>query len=360
MKPFFNFYFFNLFFILLFLPINAHDKWIVVTTIHYPTPALEKLSQLPGWRLVVVADKKTPHDWHLDNCDFLSVEMQEKLNFNIIKHLPWNHYSRKNIGYLYAIKNGARIIYETDDDTQLDTGNIFYLPEYISGLLVTSNYHLFNPHAYFGQPSTWPRGYPLSAILKSHDYTYQKYHQIFVPIQQALVNLDPDVDAIFRLTHRENTFFDSAKPPISLANSTFCPFNTQNTIFHYAAFWGLLIPIKVPFRVSDIWRSYWVQRIIHDIDGHLCFLPATTTQYRNEHDLMKDFIDEYDLYTKAGDFVSFLASWHGKGVLLSERMLNLMTNLVNAEFFAADEVALLKAWIADLEYCGYHMPKPIV
>ena len=29
---------------------------------------------------------------------------------------PYNHYARKNIGYLYAIQQGADIIYDTDDD----------------------------------------------------------------------------------------------------------------------------------------------------------------------------------------------------------------------------------------------------
>ncbi|MBX9703355.1 MAG: hypothetical protein K2X39_04300, partial [Silvanigrellaceae bacterium] len=57
------------------------DKWIVVTTINYPTAALKKLAKLPDWRLVVVGDKKTPKDWHLDNCVFLDVEMQAKLPY---------------------------------------------------------------------------------------------------------------------------------------------------------------------------------------------------------------------------------------------------------------------------------------
>ena len=37
----------------LFLFNQQHDKWIVVTTIQYPTPALEKLANIDGWHLVV-------------------------------------------------------------------------------------------------------------------------------------------------------------------------------------------------------------------------------------------------------------------------------------------------------------------
>ena len=91
----------------------AGEKWIVVTTINYPTPQLRKLAEIPGWHLVVVGDKKTPEDWHLENCEYLSPSRQLELGYELAKALPWNHYARKNIGYLYAIERGAKIIYDT-------------------------------------------------------------------------------------------------------------------------------------------------------------------------------------------------------------------------------------------------------
>ena len=36
-------------------------KYIVTTTIQPPTEATIKYSQMEGWQLVVVGDKKTPH-----------------------------------------------------------------------------------------------------------------------------------------------------------------------------------------------------------------------------------------------------------------------------------------------------------
>ena len=41
----------------------SHDKWIVLTTIQYPTTQIRELSKLTEWKIVVVADKKTPLDW---------------------------------------------------------------------------------------------------------------------------------------------------------------------------------------------------------------------------------------------------------------------------------------------------------
>jgi len=44
-------------------PTVRADKWIVVTTIRSPTDAVRALAQQPGWKVVVVGDKKTPRMW---------------------------------------------------------------------------------------------------------------------------------------------------------------------------------------------------------------------------------------------------------------------------------------------------------
>ena len=166
---------------------NKHEKWIVVTTINYPTNALKKLASLNDWHLVVVADKKTPLDWHLDNCKFLSVEKQKKLNYSIIDILPWNHYARKNIGYLYAIEHGAKIIYETDDDNMLSDNTISYLKEITPIALYQADAPVVNPYAHFGQPTVWPRGYPLEYVLsKNNGDIRQSLRQIIIFIDSFI------------------------------------------------------------------------------------------------------------------------------------------------------------------------------
>ena len=42
---------------------TMHDRWIVVTSIFGPNDDIAKLAKIPGWRLLVVGDKKTPKDW---------------------------------------------------------------------------------------------------------------------------------------------------------------------------------------------------------------------------------------------------------------------------------------------------------
>ncbi len=42
---------------------TIHEKWIIVTSISLPTEQVKKLSTIEGWKLIVVADLKTPEDW---------------------------------------------------------------------------------------------------------------------------------------------------------------------------------------------------------------------------------------------------------------------------------------------------------
>lgn len=333
-----------------------YEKCIVITTIQHPTPQLKQLASLEGWRLIVVADKKTPLDWHLENCDFLSVEAQEKLAYNIIPLLPWNHYSRKNIGYLFAIERGASTIYDTDDDNTIIGNMITHLPVVSMITEYKTNSCYANPYEHFGKPLMWPRGYPLQAITQA--CTIKKsISQQYIPIQQGLVNNEPDLDALFRLTNPHHKIEFNHECPISLPRNVMAPFNSQNTIFHKDAFWALILPITTSFRVCDIWRGYWAQRILWDINAHLCFLPPTARQDRNNHSLIKDFEDEIDLYLKAEKLIDNLCAWQSKKTTLEETILELMDALIEKKFFQIKEYTFTAAWLHDLKMLGYTFPK---
>jgi hypothetical protein len=330
-------------------------KWIVVTTINYPSPALKKLAALKDWHLVVVGDEKTPKDWKLDNCVFLSIEDQRSLDYEIIKHLPKNHYSRKNIGYLFAISRGAEVIYETDDDNELIDGIVTLSAEDDLVEISAPGKSAVNVLAYFGQPSVWPRGFPLEHVADSQNYQTKTLSKQRCGVIQGLVDKDPDVDAIFRLTQHREVYFDK-KAPAVLPKDVFCPFNTQNTVFSRDAFWGLLIPTTTSFRVCDIWRSYIVQRLLWDADLRLCFTSPTAIQERNQHNLLRDFEDEQDLYLKSGRLIQFLLNWKSEGSNLSDSMIHLTRALVNAGFLGKAEITMLQAWISDLTKLGYRFP----
>jgi len=340
---------------------ETNDKWIVITSINYPTDAIKVFAAQDGWKTVVVGDTKTPSDWSYPNCTFLSVETQKELGYQINAYIPYKSYARKNIGYMYAVQHGAKIIYESDDDNipshglkliEENSQIVSYVPE--------ENRYAVNVYAHFGKPDVWPRGYPLRVINPGKDTEPAKAvkSKKLVPIQQGLANYDPDVDAIFRLTRPLKIYFTDSEP-ISLPPGLMCPWNSQNTLFYSAAFWGTLIPITTSFRVCDIWRSYWVQRILWDIGGELAFLPPSVEQIRNAHDYLLDFEDELDLYLKAEDLIKFLLEWKSEKPTIEERILDLAKAMVDKNFWKAGDAYLVKAWLEDLIAVGFKFPAPV-
>ncbi|MGB7978590.1 MAG: STELLO glycosyltransferase family protein [Chlamydiales bacterium] len=325
-------------------PLFSMEQWIVVTTIQYPTPALCKLAQIPGWQLVVVGDKKTPPDWHLDGCIYLSPERQLALGYALSALLPWNHYCRKNIGYLYAIEQGAKVIYETDDDNEpLD--DLRYIPCDRSLPLLFSQGDAFNIYAYFGSPEVWPRGFPFP-LSHSSAWAIHGAEACRIGIEQGVVNGSPDVDAIFRLTQDRTVVFDPM-PPCFLPPGLFCPINSQNTFFHKNVFFALYLPSTVTMRVADIWRGYIAQKMLWSFGSVTAFSGPNAYQERNPHVLLHDFSMELDLYLKAPLLIDFLKQWDSEGKPL-DRLAHLYRDLIEENFFQKAEAPLIDAWIQDV------------
>jgi hypothetical protein len=89
---------------------------------------------------------------------------------------------------------------------------------------------VWNPYPYFGLDDAWPRGYPWNYIRsKPHPYNYQAGQRTCQPvIQQYLANLDPDVDAIYRLTKKLPVDFMSQElTAVALPRNVFSPYNAQ-------------------------------------------------------------------------------------------------------------------------------------
>jgi hypothetical protein len=55
-------------------------------------------------------------------------------------------------------------------------------PEHTSSAAATSGQGAVNPYAYFGECRSWPRGYPLTDLLKhGAEYCYPLNHSISAP-----------------------------------------------------------------------------------------------------------------------------------------------------------------------------------
>jgi hypothetical protein len=271
------------------------------------------------------------------------VEQQKSLPFETAKLLPWNHYARKNLGYLYAIAQGAGLIYETDDDNipYQNWSSSFY-PIDIDAEVSASEQQFINIYSYFYDGNVWPRGFPLEAI-KNSKITKTDTKKVSAPVQQGLANLDPDVDAIYRLVSGEEVIFNT-RNPLFLAPTTYCPFNSQNTLWYHSAFQYLFLPAFVPNRVTDIWRGYIVQHFLHRKNQGVLFCNASVFQNRNHHNLLHDFNEEIELYQKTSKFVSALQE--------CEDYKSAIAHLSRYNFFEERDIALFKAWIKDIQSLG--------
>lgn len=470
-------------------PGRTCERWAVITTIFAPTRLVRQLVALGDWCVVVVGDLKAQSEAsYLRSLNlsaaarlrltYLDAAAQRRLNYRITAKLPWNHFGRKNVGFLFALQHGATVVYDTDDDNELlstsagddggsgsgdggddgDGGNVGSLSEWADlwtaapqqraaagsgtrgagaerSLLpeLDSCAATVNPYPAFGvrwegaggrAHFAWPRGFPLES-LRSCDAQPRRRRRAgaavdarahgaggsqaagggsggvslrSVGVVQSLANHDPDVDAIYRLSSHLPLEFarpspkrgilsrvlgtrESASPflagaalgllaaeaegaPFALPVGTMAPFNAQATLWARPALWGLLLPITVHGRVSDIWRGYIAQRLFWLIGQRLAFAPPWVRQLRNPHSYLADFQSEEPLYLRAGPLVRWLAAWqpsaraYGAGADgLPVAVQELSVSLYEIGVLELADVELQAAWLADLRELGYEFPR---
>ncbi|MBK7856145.1 MAG: DUF288 domain-containing protein [Bacteroidetes bacterium] len=327
---------------------------LVITTISAPNKCLKLFAEKCHKNLIdfiVIGDKKSPENFSLKFTDYLSVENQLNLDFSLAKDAPTNHYSRKNIGYLRAIANGSQIILETDDDNfPYQQFWKFNSTPQINTQSVSCN-DWINVYRLFTNQNVWARGFPLELV--DADYLPKaifKKEKLKAPIQQGLADIDADVDALFRLSNKSEIKFTKGTE-IALGKNTWSPFNSQNTVWHKIAFPLLYLPATCSSRLTDIWRSYVAQRICFDNNWHVLFQSPTVYHQRNQHNLLKDFEEEYDGYLNNYQIKKGLEKLKLKPgeKKIPENLLKCYEWFVKHKLLKKKELFLLECWISDNE-----------
>lgn len=225
-----------------YTPSVPRNKWAVCTTIFEPSEALRGVAALKDWRLVVVGDEGgATFGMNASNTVFLDVKAQRQLAgqyAGLLNLLPWKHFGRKNVGYLWAVMHGADAVWDFDDDNVLKLGyepamllsNVNHVS--VSG----SNCEAFNPYPHMGDPSAatagvppaWPRGFPLQLIRQPCNTSLHPGDASRVAVVQSLADTDPDVDGIFRLTRGVPfKFWDDQHRTLVIPHGTLTPWNAQ-------------------------------------------------------------------------------------------------------------------------------------
>lgn len=329
---------------------------IVVTSINSPNAGLERIARgahQHGIPFIVVGDTRSPQNFELPGCRFVSLDAQLASRLRFAAVCPLGSYARKNIGYLLAIADGAKIIIETDDDN-------IPLPAFFEQRVrrvqtaVVTEARWLNIYRYFSEVNIWPRGLPLDAVNPPlPPFDQLEVLEVECPIQQGLVDENPDVDAIYRLLLPLPQSFRKDRC-IALGRGTWCPFNSQNTTWWAATFPLMYLPAHCSFRMTDIWRALVAQRVAWENGWHILFHGPTVWQDRNEHNLMRDFADEVPGYLHNNCIRHALENTTLLGGVqnLLQDLRRCYEALIKIEIIAPDEIALLDAWTADLESLG--------
>ena len=334
------------------------STWIVITSINKPTKSVIKFNEIAKKKklnLLVIGDTKTPEDYFLEGVQFLSYKKQLELYPSICSLLPTAHYSRKNIGYIHAIKNGATIIHDTDDDNiPYDNWDLLENTLVKSNLLLSNNennktYEWANIYKYFSESFIWPRGLPLENIHANNIHLESTLSSSVSPIHQYLADGNPDVDGIYRLLYNDiNDFRFNIIGTIAISKNIFVPFNSQNTTFFNTVCPLLYLPSYVSFRMTDIWRSFIAQRILWEINCKLSFHKATVFQERNDHNLLKDFEQEIPGYLNNNKICQILYSLNLSGISINEMLYKCYYELCENNLIDKKELLILKDFIYTL------------
>lgn len=279
-------------------------KYIVITSINPPSEAILKFREWPDWQVVVAGDRKTPIGWACDGVIFLGIEEQYKLFGALAGVIPENTYARKMLGYVYAIQHGAAVILDSDDDNiayddaQKSVDKFVIDPSRALGERRSSASGWLNVYLLFGVRKCWPRGFPIEEIKNASINGKAGCDNRSWAIVQFLSDEDPDVDAIYRMVDGSPCYFARDRQFILDAGS-YCPVNSQATLWTAETFPLLFLPIGVFDRVTDILRGYIVTAALWRMGFSVTYASPIVYQKRNVHNLHKDFLQEIPLYANA-------------------------------------------------------------
>ena len=187
-------------------------------------------------------------------------------------------------------------------------------------------------------------------------------------VQQSLADVHPDIAAIHRLTRAPLTFDFAPRGGAGSGSDwagllggeagALAPYNAQATLHSEGALWGMLLPVTVHGRVSDIWRSYIAQTLMGQYGLALVFTRSLVNQERSPHNYLRDFQSELPLYLRAGGLLDFLRAWapSAPNLSLPAQYEELLVALYEHGVLEAPDVRLAQAWLTDLAEAGYAFP----
>jgi hypothetical protein len=317
-------------------------KCVIITTINKSTQAIEKHINNKNYDVIIVGDEKTSDYFYKKNCIFLSVKEQKKIYPKLSRMISFNHYARKNIGYLYAINKNYDVIYETDDDNIPHADFDCDLLEDYKNIIYSKEKWINIFHYFSSDRPIWPRGYPLSLISKNQKIKNKKIKSKKPSIINGLIENDPDVDSLFRLIFNKKINWHNNKKTL-VSNNNICLFNSQNTFWvDHEIFHTMLLPSSVSFRYCDILRSIIANSILKKKNKNIAYISPNVTQIRNKHNLIKDFKLEIEMFISNETILELNDS-------IGNSLYDIYKFLHKKNIISKIDVEICKEWINNVE-----------
>jgi hypothetical protein len=293
-------------------------KAIIITTINEIENLYQIHERCPDWVPIIVGDMKTPHDINRRICKetgsiYLDPETQMKLGFTHAAAIPWNCYGRKNIGYLFAYKEGAQLFFLTDDDNVpvLDWNqHINFGLQEIPVIKSASGWYNCYEGADAGEAGRIaPRGYA-AWLLSERQNHEERQRKVNIGVIAGLHLGSPDVDAVTRIV--KNPYVISyPEREVAPEHGIMCPYDSQNTIITRE-----LMPANMLWsypgtgwtRYDDIYAGYVGQVIAWKYGYHVRYGRPFVVQKRNPHNLLLDLKLEMEAMIGQRKFIETLLS----------------------------------------------------
>jgi hypothetical protein len=313
--------------------INPSAHWLIVSSItnlqQYLSSSQQNISII-----FISNDKQLTSSSNKTNIIFLNSHLQSQLSFR--------SKNPKIIAYLLAIKLGARFIYECNSNI-----SFYHQPNIQHVAFRRQRSPFINIHPTFTANFTdYSPGLPKDELTNitqdgwSSIRTIDSYQETIHPLiqQQILINYQ---DKSLLVNH----------PPVAVEPLTFAPFSSENILFTYDAFWGLILFESK----SDIWRSWWVQRLLWDINGHVVFASSVqkiNTTMTSNKSKKQNFKEDANV----GELVRYLSTWKSTKTTLIERIEDLINDIIKQKFCDENELKVIRAWLDDLKQINYVFP----
>lgn len=242
---------------------------------------------------------------------------------------PKNSYARKNLGYLAAAQDGFAQVFETDDDNYPCDG-VDYSEQGVAKYATQPQY--FDLYLYANIRPAIQRGLPLTHT--GNVWTIKLAVPVKGNVTQFWCYGEPDSWACERLARVEPVSFGYTEfEPVALGESSFSPLNTQMTLIDLDLIDAMYIPHTCQPRATDILRGWILQSRCFDRNMDVVFDCRGVHQVRNDHDLVQDHKDEWDLHTK----------WYGQGDL---------DEMIKAGLCKPEEMDMYERYLKEIEQCA--------